>query len=376
MNNNVIAILRSNEKRISNQITKLRERLWYEEDINNIRKKLRQCDVTPLTQEQKKEINAYWKKLIGNEIPTYWHEYFYSRNGEFSVRYVPTCLYHSSLIYRLNMRPLTMAYTDKCSYDNYLPDVRRPETIIRNTNGYFFDARQPITRKEALERCKNLKDVVIKPSMIGMWGTGVRIISTNNGRIDEKETVEELFDTFKENFIIQKKVIQHPEMSRLNPTSLNTLRVLSYHHGDEVVVLYAVVRIGRKDKLVDNETAGGINADICLDDGHIKDCAYGTPSEKRILTTDIGTVLKGFEIPAFNDVISTVKELHKRLPYFNLIGWDFGVDDSGKPVLIEWNRCPDLSQTAHGPAFGDMTEEIVKFALSQRDTFNIRLWNG
>ena len=376
MNNSVIAILRSNEKRISNQITKLRERLWYEEDINSIRKKLRQCDVTPLTQEQKKEINAYWKKLIGKEIPTYWHEYFYSRNGEFSVRYVPTCLYHSSLIYRLNMRPLTMAYTDKCSYDNYLPDVRRPETIIRNTNGYFFDERHPITKNEALERCRNLKDVVIKPSMIGMWGTGVRIISTDNGRIDEKETVEELFDTFKENFIIQKKVIQHPEMSRLNPTSLNTLRVLSYHHGDEVVVLYAVVRIGRKDKLVDNETAGGINADICLDDGHIKDCAYGTPSEKRILTTDVGTVLKGFEIPAFNDVISTVKELHKRLPYFNLIGWDFGVDDSGNPVLIEWNRCPDLSQPAHGPAFGDMTEEIVKFALSQRDTFNIRLWNG
>lgn len=376
MNNSVIAILRSNEKRVSNQLTKLRERLWYEEDINNIRKKLQQCEITPLSQEQKKEINAYWKKLIGKDIPTYWHEYFYSRNGEFSVRYVPTCLYHSSLIYRLNMRPLTMAYTDKCSYDNYLSDVRRPATIIRNTNGYYFDDKHPITKKEAIERCKNLKDVVIKPSMIGMWGTGVRIISTDNGRVDEKETVEELFDTFEENFIIQKKVMQHPEMSRLNPTSLNTLRVLSYHRGDEVVVLYAVVRIGRKDKLVDNETAGGINADICLDDGHIKDCAYGTPSEKRILTTDVGTVLKGFEIPAFNDVIATVKELHKRLPYFNLVGWDFGVDDTGKPVLIEWNRCPDLSQTAHGPAFGDMTEEIVKFALSQRDTFNIRLWNG
>ena len=376
MNNNVIAILRNNEKRISNQITKLRERLWYEEDINNIRKKLLQCEGTPLSQEQKKEINAYWKKLIGKEIPTYWHEYFYSRNGEFSVRYVPTCVYHSSLVYRLNMRPLTMAYTDKCSYDNYLSDVRRPETIIRNINGYYFDDKHSITKKEAIERCKNLKDVVIKPSMIGMWGTGVRIISTDNGRVDEKETVEELFDTFKENFIIQKKVVQHSEMSRLNPTSLNTLRVLSYHHGDEVVVLYTVVRIGRKDKLVDNETAGGINADICLKDGHIKDCAYGTPSEKRILTTDVGTVLKGFEIPSFNDVLATVKELHKRLPYFNLIGWDFGVDDTGKPVLIEWNRCPDLSQTAHGPAFGDMTEEIVKFAMSQRDTFNIRLWNG
>lgn len=376
MNSRIIALKRSKEQRVSERMTQLREKLWYKEDINSIKKKLQQCNVTPLSQEQKKEIKAYWESLVGKDIPTYWHEYFYSRNGEFSVRYVPTCLYHSSLIYRLNNRPLTMAYTDKCSYDNYLTDVHRPETIIRNINGYFFDARQPITRKEAIERCRNLEDVVIKPSMIGMWGTGVRIFSTDNGIIGEKETIENLFDTFKENFIIQKKVIQHPEMSRLNPTSLNTLRVLSYHHGDEVFVLYAVVRIGRKDKMVDNETAGGINADIVLENGHIKDCAYGTPSEKRILTTDVGTVLKGFEIPAFAEVLSIVRELHKRLPYFNLIGWDFGVDDTGKPVLIEWNRCPDLSQTAHGPAFGDMTEEIVKFALSQRDTFNIRLWNG
>ena len=202
MNNRVIAILRSNEKRVSNQITKLREKLWYEEDINSIRKKLQQCDITPLSKEEKKEIHAYWKQLIGKEIPTYWHEYFYSRNGEFSVRYIPTCVYHSSLVYRLNMRPLTMAYTDKCSYDNYLSDVRRPETIIRNTNGYFFDERHPITKKEALERCRDLKDVVIKPSMIGMWGTGVRIISTDNGKVGEKETIENLFDSFKENFII------------------------------------------------------------------------------------------------------------------------------------------------------------------------------
>lgn len=376
MKKRIISYEHSFESRISSRMTRLREKLWYEEDVNNIKSKLQKCEVTPLSSEQKKEIISYWETLIGKKIPTYWHEYFYSRNGNYSVQYVPTCVYHSSLIYRLNVRPLTMAYTDKCSYDNYLSDVRRPQTIVRNVNGYFFDDRQPITKKEAIERCSNIKDVVIKPSMIGMWGTGVRIFSTVNGRIGDNETIEDLFNTFQTNFIIQKKVIQHPQMSRLNPTSLNTLRVLSFHHGDEVTVLYAVVRIGRKDKVVDNETAGGINADIGLKDGLIKDCAYGTPSEKRILTTDVGTVLKGFEIPAFAEVIATVKELHKRLPYFNLIGWDFGVDDTGNPVLIEWNRCPDLSQTAHGPAFGDMTEEIVKFALSQRDTFEYRLWNG
>jgi hypothetical protein len=376
MRKNTINHARLFERKVHYAMTSLREKLWFEEDINNIKTKLSQCETSPLTESQKKGIKDYWKKLTGKSIPTYWHEYFYSRNGEFSVRYVPTCLYHSSIIFHLNARPLTMAYTDKNSYDNYLQDVWRPKTIIRNINGYFYDDKQPITRAEALEKCSNLKDVVIKPSMIGKWGTGVRIIDTANGMVSAKESVEDLFIKYDKNYIIQKKVIQHEHMSRLNPSSLNTLRVLSYRQGDEVFIMYAVVRIGRKDKIVDNETAGGMNADINLENGCIKDCAYGTAAEKQILKTDMGTELKGFRIPSFEQVIAIVKELHLRLPYFHLVGWDFGVDSEGKPVMIEWNRCPDLSQTAHGPAFGDMTEEVVKFALSQPDYFDARMWIG
>ena len=357
-------------------MTRLREKLWYEKDINGIKQKLTQCDVTPLSPAQKKDIIAYWKRLTGKIVPVYWHEYFYSRNGRYSVRYVPSCLYHSDIAYHLNCRPLTMAYTDKCSYDNYLADVWRPKTVVRNINGFFYDDKKPISKDEAVERCSNLGGAVIKPSMIGMWGTGVRVFSTSEGMLSETESTLDLFSQFGKNFIVQEKVEQHAEMSRLNPSSLNTVRVLSYLREKDVIILYAVVRIGRKDRVVDNETAGGINADIDLESGRIIDCAYGTPSEKRILTTDIGTVLRDFQIPSFDQVVSIVKELHFRLPYFHLVGWDFGIDQDGRPVMIEWNRCPDLSQTAHGPAFGEFTEEIVRFAMQQPDTFDSRLWNG
>ena len=376
MNTRTIGIIRIFERKIHASMTSLREKLWYEEDVNSIKNKLAQCDVTPLSKAQKKEIKDYWKELTGRIIPTYWHEFFYSRNGYYSVRYVPTCLYHSSIIYRLNSRPLTMAYTDKNAYDSYFEDIRRPQTIIRNINGYYYDDKNPITKAEALERCHDLKDAVIKPSMIGMWGTGVQIFSTENGMIEENKSIEELFNQYNANFIIQKKVEQHEAISSLNPTSLNTLRILSYRLGDEVTILYAVMRIGRKGKMVDNETAGGINADIDLATGRIRDCAYGTPAEKRIEKTDVGTLLKGFLIPSFNEALSLVKELHLRLPYFHLVGWDLGIDSNGRPIMIEWNRCPDLSQTAHGPAFGDMTEDIIKYALNQPDYFDARLWNG
>lgn len=343
-------------------------RQTWKKDVNNIRQKLSQCEVVPLSKGQKNDIITYYSNLLGKKVPIYWHEYFFSRNGIFSVKYVPTCFYHSDIIYKLNNFDLRHAYVDKGIYDIFFSDVLRPKTFVKNINGYYYDDSKPITREEAIERCQNLEGAVSKPTQEGMWGSGVQVFSTQEGKLDDGGTIESLMDGYEKNFIIQERIQQHESMALLNPTSLNTLRVLSYRQGNEVYILYVVVRIGRKGKSVDNETAGGINADIDLTSGKIKDCAYGTPSEKRILVTDVGTVLKGFQIPGFDNVIAEVKELHTRLPYFNIVGWDFGIDKEGKPVMIEWNRAPDLSQTAHGPAFGEMTEEIFKRIKSLKDT--------
>ncbi len=340
----------------------------WKQDVASIRRKLKQTQIIKLSSSQKKDILAYYQSLFGKKVPADWHEYFYSRNGVFSVKYVPTCLYHSDIIYKLNNYKLRHAYVDKGIYDIYFPDILRPKTFVKNINGYYYDDSKPISREEAVERCRNLEGAVSKPTQEGMWGSGVKVFSSQNGLLDDGSTVESLMDGYGTNFIIQERIDQHDSMALLNPTSLNTLRILSYRQDNEVFVLYVVVRIGRKGKSVDNETAGGINADIDLATGRILDCAYGTPSEKRISTTDVGTVLKGFQIPGFDKVVAEVKELHLRLPYFNLVGWDFGVDKNGDPVLIEWNRCPDLSQTAHGPAFGEMTEDIFKRIKSEKDS--------
>lgn len=343
-------------------------RQTWKKDIANIRGKMEQCEIHALSKGQKKDIIHHFQRLIGKTVPVYWHEYFFSRNGNFSVNYVPTCLYHSDVIYRLNTYKLRHAYVDKGIYDIYFPDIIRPKTFVKNINGYYYDDSKPISVEEAVERCQNLNGAVSKPTQEGMWGSGVKVFSTQNGVLNDGTGIKALMESYGKNFIIQERIKQHDTMALLNPTSLNTLRVLSYRQGNEVYILYVVVRIGREGKSVDNETAGGINADIDLATGRILDCAYGTPSEKRIATTDVGTVLKGFQIPSFDKVVSEVKVLHLRLPYFNLVGWDFGIDESGNPVMIEWNRCPDLSQTAHGPAFGNMTEEIFNRIKSLKDT--------
>lgn len=348
--------------------TKYSIRQTWRKDITNIRQKLSQYEVNPLSKGQRNDIITYYTSLVGKKVPVYWHEYFFSRNGNFSVKYIPTCFYHSDIIYKLNNFDLRHAYVDKGIYDIFFSDVRRPKTFVKNINGYYYDDSKPISREDAIDRCQNLDGAVSKPTQEGKWGSGVKVFSTHNGILDDGSNVVSLMDSYGKNYIIQERIQQHESMSRLNPTSLNTLRVLSYRQGNEIYILYIVVRIGREGKSVDNETAGGINADINLETGIIEDCAYGTPSEKKILATDVGTVLKGFQIPSFELIKNEVKELHLRLPYFNLIGWDFGIDIEGNPIMIEWNRAPDLSQTAHGPAFGEMTEEIFNRIRSLKDT--------
>ena len=47
------------------------------------------------------------------------------------------------------------------------------------------------------------------------------------------------------------------------------------------------------------------------------------------------------------------------------------MDKEGKPVLIEWNRAAELSQVAHGPAFGEFTEEILSVVKREKNTLFI-----
>ena len=344
-----------------------------------IRHSMKSNPMKPLTASQKAEVKAFFKKHIGREVPTDWHQYFYSRNGFWSEKYIPTSVYNTEILWRLNKFQFRYAYADKGIYDSVFSDINRPRTIVKNVNGYFYDGQyqHPLSETEAVERCSNLKEAIIKPTLGGTWGVGVKLIHSSEGIVtDTSRSIIDLFASYKYNYIVQERLEQHPDLAKLNPTSLNTIRVMSYHRGDEVIILYAVIRIGRKGQIIDNETAGGIKADIDLQTGRIKGSAMGGPTEARMPLTDVGTPTDGYQIPCFDKVLETVKEMHLRIPYFNLIGWDMSVDIDGKPTLIEWNSAPQLSQVGHGPAFGDLTEEILDEAMRRENTrFNGLYWS-
>lgn len=353
-------IKRAITKKIERLIQKKRIDHVYKTNDNVLVNNLKKLPVRrKLTKEQKKEIQDFYKGIIGRKITLYSHEYFYSRTGNYSKEYIPKGLYHAELFPKANMLPYRDAYANKNMIDVLFPNIKHAHTILKRMNGYFYFENKPVSKTEAIELCSNLTNAIIKP-VLDHSGHGVHSLEVQNGKTNiDGLSIEQLFNKYGDDFQIQERLRQHERMNALNATSVNTIRILTYRSDMEVLLIYSVVRIGRKGQVIDNQSAGGLST-IIGEDGKLGKYAFGGFSEERVEKTDSGTVLEGYEIPSYSKAIEMVKQLHYQLPYFKLIGWDIAIDEEGDPVIIEWNTEPGLSQSAYGPGFGKYTERILR----------------
>lgn len=320
-----------------------------------------------LTHTQIREVKRYFKDRLGINVNTYWHRYYYKRTGVYSPEFIPTSLYRLELLGRMNQMEYECAYRDKNLAETIITGIQHPVTVVKNMNGYYFMNGVAVDMETAVGACSDLDDVIIKPSLLS-YGMGVKKFSVRNGITSDGVTLEQLFNSYKSDFIVQKAVHQHEAMNALNPSSVNTLRIFTYRSGMEILVLYTVLRIGRLGKVTDNETSGGMSVRINKD-GTLAKYAYSRPGDDMIEKTDTGIVLDGYMIPFYDKAVETVKATHLQLPYYNLIGWDISIDMEGNPVLIEWNTQPDLSQSANeGPAFGEYTDRILREVWNRPNT--------
>lgn len=312
-----------------------------------------------LTKAQKKEVEDFYMGITGKKVPLYSHEYFYSRTGYFTKEYVPTNIYHCELVRKANFYPFMYFYSDKNMQEILLDKENTAHVILKNMNGYYYYEGKPVSEEEAISLCSNMERAIIKPTLRSK-GKGVQALTVVEGKTSiDGLRIEQLFKQYKKNFIIQECIKQHERMAALNPTSVNTIRVLSYRSGMEVLIIYSVIRIGRKGQVVDNQSMGGISTTI-TDDGKLGKVAFGGYTEDGIKKTDSGVVLEGYEVPSYDKVIDMVKRLHLKLPYANIVGWDVAIKEDGEPVLIEFNTNPGLSQSAFKSGMGKYTERIIR----------------
>jgi hypothetical protein len=99
------------------------------------------------------------------------------------------------------------------------------------------------------------------------------------------------------------------------------------------------MRIGTKNKHIDNWGAGGLAVGIDLQTGKLRNKGFYKPGYGGLVDVhpQTGLVLGNFEVPFFQKSIQAVIRAHSYFYGIHSIGWDIAVDSEG-PVFIEGNE--------------------------------------
>ena len=191
--------------------------------------------------------------------------------------------------------------------------------------------------------------VIAKPAG-GEGGAGISIVATAD--VDDPAVFRQSLIN-NDQTLVEEVLQQHPDLDRLYPDSVNTVRMITYRdpHGT-LHVIASVLRIGN-GSVIDNFASGGMFT--MLDDDGV--ALYpGVDKQSNVYPEHpiTGTTITGFRVPHFAKILEMVEEASKRLPTIPYVGWDIAITANG-PALIEANHNSSVFQmkpTASGVRTG------------------------
>ena len=130
-------------------------------------------------------------------------------------------------------------------------------------------------------------------------------------------------------YLLEALIVQHPDMASINPSSVNTVRVITARKDDRVRIIGAGLRTGGGSQFVDNFHHGGTAYPIDLETGIITGRGidlYGNPVLRHPAT---GRVMPGFQIPHWDMLTERVRSAAVLPPNVGYIGWDIAITPEG-----------------------------------------------
>src|SRR3989338_3175114 len=368
-------MIKSLLKRIYTKIRNLKLRIKLGLQIYKISQNIRSH-----TKSYRKNLNycahkQKWGKLT-RYVNTKWYEVYANSSGVEDVNCIPKDIYLTIVEPRLNDRRLALAYADKNLYDKYYRSILFPEVLLRNIHGAFYDAEYNRISGDIYGHFDSEDKVIIKPSLESMSGRNVTLfIKNSDGKFYNGNKVldrEYLSKRFKKNFLIQRYINQHKFFRQFNPTSVNTVRIFTYRsvRSNDVVILGAVLRIGRENSVVDNQSAGGIACEI-KDSGLLAEYALDLKWNKYYTFAGPKRFSETGKIYKFDEMKDSALKVAKENYHFRVLGLDMCVDDRDQVRVIEINNHYigiDLHQSSGCPLFKKYTDDVIEYCLKTDST--------
>lgn len=229
---------------------------------------------------------------------------------------------------------------------NYL-HIPTPKLIAKYSKGKILFNETIFSLQEFCEKLPENSHLFFK-IITATQGKGAFAFDKINGKYfvdNQSVSLEKLLDNILKNeeYIIQERLIQHEELNKLYPYSLNTLRIVSVIDDGKVSILGAVLRMGVGRSVVDNWHQGGVAVGI-TDNGELMHWGLFMPGRgtKTDCHPNTGIAFNGFKLPYWRETVALLTETHSKFASIKAVGWDIAVTPKG-PVVIEGNVYFDIA---------------------------------
>ena len=213
-------------------------------------------------------------------------------------------------------------------------------------------------------------DIVLKP-IDGSCGEGIFIFRYKDGNYhlrDVPVAADKIWESLargKKRYLVEERVIQKKSYDALNPSSLNTYRVLLIRLDDgELYVARVSMRIGKRGHFLDNLALGSISL-VFNNEGRAI-FAYDWGAGREITHhPDTNHPLTGVTMECHDEVVALARRASSKFGFLGTTGWDIGVSETG-PVIIEGNMFYDTSYNQVGRLGPLISPEIAPRLTKRR----------
>lgn len=282
---------------------------------------------------------------FGSTAQEYENLRFYDRTRKNRATFI-TSYYNLRNYNRLNHRPDREIFRDKVRFNQTFDAFLKREWML-------IDRDQPEAFRAFAHKHGT---VIIKPR----FGDSGKDIVFFDSREHSPQDIREYADRYAGR-LAEELLTNHGALAALNPTSLNTVRIITIVTREDVEFLYAGIRIGAPDARIDNISMGGKVAAIDPETGRIvSDFRSKTTSEIAFHADSCA----GRQIPCWTQVIDFVKRAATVVSGVRYVAWDVAITPDG-PALIEGNHSSGNTITQAGiavdsPGLRPKLEEILK----------------
>ena len=348
-----------------------------------------------LSDPDRKHIPAMLWELMGlllyyREIPVHYiARYLFKKDARNIYDYVPNRL-SGQIAPFFNDASLKQVLDNKLYFYLFYSQfgINTPEVLAFNHKNLIATGGKTTTLRSVndfrdflanlFEQNRDCDTLFLKKMYSSSSGRNIFIISADYAKIETSELSMIFQEVVKSEFVFQRKVKQHAELSRLNPSSLNTIRFDTFIDREgNTDIISGFLKMSTNNIPVDNNTSGGCGVGIDMEKGTLRNNGYSKIklSGVGILNEHPVTGVKfdGFAIPMLENAKALVIKAAGLMPGLRLVGWDVGISEQG-PVLVEGNS--DYGVNSNDLMYGGyMANSTFRKALQEMN-YNLKRQKG